>query len=85
MQAHGLATELAHQEDRLACGLVERHGQLVLFPGRFHGLAHLALGPEEAVRRHCVVDALVGTEVVVVIDEESQTLLGFQQFLGLDP
>jgi hypothetical protein len=85
VQAHGLVAKLAHQKHRLACRLVERQGQLVLGPGFFHGFAHLVLDPEEAVGRHGVVDALVGSEMVVVVDEVGQAFLGFQQFLRLDP
>jgi hypothetical protein len=69
VQADGLIAELAHQENRLARGLVESQGQLVLGPSRFHGLAHLALDPEKAVSRHGVVDTLVRAEVVVVVDK----------------
>jgi hypothetical protein len=81
VQAHRLVADLAHQEHRLARRLVQRHGQLVLGPGRFNGLAHLALRPEEAVCRCGVVDALVWAEMVVMVDEVGQPLLGFQQFL----
>jgi hypothetical protein len=84
VQAHRLVADLAHQEHRLARRLVQRHGQLVLGPGRFDGLAHLALRPEETVCRCGVVDALMGSEMVVVVDEVGQPLLGFQQFLRLD-
>ena len=79
MQADGLVAELAHQEHRLPRGLVKCQGQLVLGPSLFHGLAYLALDPKEAVGRHGVVDALVGAEVVVVVDEVGQALLGVQQ------
>jgi len=84
VQADRLIAELSHQEHRLTRGLVERHGQLVLGPGFFHGLAYLALDPEEAVSRYGVADSLVGSEVVVVVDEVGQTFLGVQQFQRLD-
>jgi len=84
MQAHRLVAELAHQEHRLPRGLIERQSQLVLRPGLFHGPAHLALGPKEAVGRHGIAYALVRAEVVVVVDEVRQPLLGIQQLQGLN-
>jgi hypothetical protein len=84
VQADGLIAKLAHQEDGLARRLVECQGQLVLGPGFFHGLAHLALYPKKAVSWHGVVDALVGAEVIVVVDEMRETFLGIEQFQWLD-
>jgi len=69
VQAHGLVAELAHQKNALACGLIHGLRELVLLPGRLEPQAHLALRAEETIRRHGVVQALVGSEVVVVVDE----------------
>jgi hypothetical protein len=83
MQAHRLPAELPHQENPLALRLIHRHGELVLGPCGFEPRAHLVLGPKEAVGGHGVVQALVGAEMVVVVDEISQALLGFVQLLRL--
>ncbi len=84
MKADGLVAELAHQKDALARRLVHGFGELVLLPSRFEAQAHLVFRPEEAVSRDGVVQALVGSEVVVVVDEGGQALLGFMQLLGPD-
>ena len=85
MQGQSLATDLPHQEHRLTRGPIQGLRQLVPLPDRLQGFAHLALGPEEAVRRHGVVDALVWAEVVVVVDEVPQALLGLEELLRLGP
>jgi hypothetical protein len=85
MQAHGLLAELPHQEHALALGLIHRQRELVLGPGGLKAQAHLVLRAEETIRRHGVVQALVGAEVVVVVDEISQALLGLVQLLRPHP
>ena len=84
VQAHRLVANLAHQEYWLARRLVERQGQLVLGPGRLNRFSNLAFRSKETVRRHGVSDPLVGPEMVVVVDPESEAFLRFQQFLGFD-
>jgi hypothetical protein len=85
VQAQRLPADLAHQEHRLSRWFVQRQGQLVPGPGGLQGPPHLDLRPKEAVGRHGVVDALVGAEVVVVVDEVTQALLGLVQLLRLGP
>jgi hypothetical protein len=77
MQADSLVAELAHQKDALARGFIHGFGELVLLPSRFQAQPHLAFRSEEAVCRDGVVQALVRSEVVVVVDEGAQALLGF--------
>jgi len=83
VQTQGLPADLADQKNRLPGRFVQGQGQLVFGPGRFQCLADLVLGPEETVRWHGVVDALVWPEVVVMVDEMSQALLGLEKVLRL--
>ena len=85
MQAERLVAELANQKDRLADRIIHGHGQLVFLPGCLQRLANLVFRAEKAVRGHRVVQALVGPEVVVVVDEISEPSLRLVQFLRQHP
>jgi hypothetical protein len=85
MQGKGLIPELANQKDGIPGWLIERQGQFIVLPGFFQRDAHLGFRPKKAVRRHGVVQSLVGAEVVVVVDEMEEPLLGFFKLQWFHP
>jgi hypothetical protein len=85
VQGHLLVAYLPHQIYRLSGRFPHRQQQFVLLHGLFQCFSDLVLSPEKPVRRHHAVNALVGPEVVVVVDEMAQPFLGFAQVLRLDP
>jgi len=69
-----LAIYLADQKRRRARELPRRQPDLVFRQRFFDRLPHFALRAKKSVGRHHVVDALIGAEMVVVIDKVLEAL-----------
>jgi hypothetical protein len=67
--------EAADEVEGLALRLLFRQGKCVLRHPLFDHRPHVRRGPEEAVRRHHPLDALVRAPEVVGLDEERQAAL----------
>jgi len=85
VQRNALVADLPDQEYGLADRFVQRQGQLVLPQSLLNGLAHLRFYVEKTVCGNASLDALVGTEMVVMGDKMRQTFLGLGKVLWLDP
>lgn len=70
--AHVLVAEAADEIKRLLWRLLLRQSQRVRLDLRFDGGTDLWRSSEEAIRRHDVLDALMRTLEVIVLDEKLQ-------------
>jgi hypothetical protein len=85
MHRDRLAPNLAHKEGRRTRPLSRRQAHFVLRQRTLHRLPDLALGPKKTIRRHQIVDPLVGPKVIIVVDEMLEPLTRLLQIQRAHP